>query len=92
MELLDDVVLRDGSTLRLRPPVAADAAALLSFFERLSPVSRYLRFHGVRRVEPSLVAPVLDPDWVERGALETAARYLTDRVWKRRGARSGMWV
>ncbi|MGV9288151.1 SLATT domain-containing protein [Streptomyces sp. NPDC003719] len=25
--------------------------------------------------------------WVERGALETAAWYLTDRVWKRRGAR-----
>ncbi|MFG3152288.1 SLATT domain-containing protein [Streptomyces sp. NPDC048219] len=25
--------------------------------------------------------------WVEQGALETAAWYLTDRVWKRRGAR-----
>ncbi len=25
--------------------------------------------------------------WVERGALQTAAWYLTDRVWKRRGAR-----
>ncbi|MFV0134638.1 SLATT domain-containing protein [Streptomyces sp. HMX87] len=25
--------------------------------------------------------------WVERGALDTAAWYLTDRVWKRRGAR-----
>ncbi|SEQ70136.1 hypothetical protein SAMN04487983_1007128 [Streptomyces sp. yr375] len=25
--------------------------------------------------------------WVERGALETVAWYLTDRVWKRRGAR-----
>ncbi|MCX5236127.1 SLATT domain-containing protein [Streptomyces prunicolor] len=25
--------------------------------------------------------------WVERGALETADRYLTERVWKRRGAR-----
>jgi acetyl coenzyme A synthetase (ADP forming)-like protein len=69
VELLDDVVLRDGSTLRLRAPVTADAAALLSFFERLSPASRYLRFHGVRRVEPSLVAPFLDPDWAERGAL-----------------------
>ncbi|HEY5059250.1 MAG TPA: GNAT family N-acetyltransferase, partial [Gaiellaceae bacterium] len=69
MELLDDVVLRDGSTLRLRAPVAADAPALLAFFERLSPASRYLRFHGVRRVEPALVTPVLDPDWAERGAL-----------------------
>ncbi|MEU9338767.1 SLATT domain-containing protein [Streptomyces sp. NPDC048290] len=26
--------------------------------------------------------------WVERGALQTAAWYLTDRVWKRRGARA----
>ncbi|MEV5954799.1 SLATT domain-containing protein [Streptomyces sp. NPDC051987] len=26
--------------------------------------------------------------WVERGALETAGWYLTDRVWKRRGARA----
>ncbi|MCK1821079.1 SLATT domain-containing protein, partial [Streptomyces sp. XM83C] len=26
--------------------------------------------------------------WVERGALQTAAWYLSDRVWKRRGARA----
>ncbi|RZB18055.1 SLATT domain-containing protein, partial [Streptomyces sp. F001] len=26
--------------------------------------------------------------WVERGALDTAAWYLADRVWKRRAARS----
>ncbi|WP_105973070.1 SLATT domain-containing protein [Streptomyces geranii] len=34
-------------------------------------------------------APRLDElyRWVEQGALETAAWYLTDRVWKRRGAR-----
>jgi acetyl coenzyme A synthetase (ADP forming)-like protein len=65
----DDVVLRDGSTLRLRAPVAVDSPALVEFFERLSPESRYLRFHGVRLVEPGLVAPFLDPDWTERGAL-----------------------
>ena len=28
-----------------------------------------MRFHGVRRVEPALYAPFLDPDWTERGAL-----------------------
>ncbi|MGW3650998.1 SLATT domain-containing protein [Streptomyces sp. NPDC000878] len=35
-------------------------------------------------------APRLDElyRWVEQGALETAAWYLTDRVWKRRGARA----
>jgi acetate---CoA ligase (ADP-forming) len=64
-----DVVLRDGSTMRLRAPVRDDAHALLSFFERLSEESLYLRFHGHPSVDARLVEPVLDPDWVERGAL-----------------------
>ncbi|HET9115831.1 MAG TPA: GNAT family N-acetyltransferase [Gaiellaceae bacterium] len=64
-----DVILRDGSTLRLRPPVADDADALLEFFAGLSDESRYLRFHGFAAVGPKLVEPVLDPDWNERGAL-----------------------
>ena len=64
-----DVVLRDGGTLRLRAPLAADGDALLAFFEGLSDQSRYLRFHGFRRIEPALVEPLLDPDWSERGAL-----------------------
>ena len=41
-----DVILRDGSTLRLRAPAAEDADALLEFFSSLSEHSRYLRFHG----------------------------------------------
>jgi acetate---CoA ligase (ADP-forming) len=64
-----DVILRDGSTLRLRAPVAEDAEALLEFFAGLSDQSRYLRFHGFAAVGPKLVDPVLDPDWQERGAL-----------------------
>ncbi|HTS72539.1 MAG TPA: GNAT family N-acetyltransferase [Gaiellaceae bacterium] len=64
-----DVILRDGSTLRLRAPVTEDADALLDFFSRLSEHSRYLRFHGFPTAGPSLVEPVLDPDWGERGAL-----------------------
>jgi acetyl coenzyme A synthetase (ADP forming)-like protein len=64
-----DVILRDGGTLRLRPPTAADADALLAFFAGLSDRSLYLRFHGSRHVSPQLVEPDLDPDWVERGAL-----------------------
>ncbi len=55
-----DVVLRDGGTLRLRPPTSADSADLLEFFARLSDRSRYLRFHGVRRVDDALVAPLVD--------------------------------
>ena len=64
-----DVILRDGSTLRLRPPVAEDADALLEFFSGLSEHSRYLRFHGFPALGPKLVEPVLEPDWQDRGAL-----------------------
>ena len=64
-----DVILRDGSTLRLRAPARGDAGALIAFFEGLSEHSRYLRFHGSRRVDAALVEPFLDPDWADRGAL-----------------------
>jgi acetate---CoA ligase (ADP-forming) len=64
-----DVILRDGTTLRLRPPRAADEVALLSFFSGLSQQSLYLRFHGVASVGPPIVETFLDPDWVDRGAL-----------------------
>ena len=64
-----DVILRDGSTLRLRAPLAEDADALLAFFSDLSDRSRYLRFHGFAALGPNLVEPVLEPDWDDRGAL-----------------------
>ena len=64
-----DVILRDGSTLRLRPPSAEDAESLLEFFSGLSDHSRYLRFHGFPALGPKLVEPVLEPDWQDRGAL-----------------------
>jgi len=64
-----DVILRDGSTLRVRAPRSGDAGAALEFFEQLSDRSRYQRFHGTRRVDAAFVAHVLEPDWAERGAL-----------------------
>src|SRR5207248_11631381 len=48
-----DVILRDGSTLRLRAPARTDAGAILSFFEGLSQRSLYLRFHGLPRRDRS---------------------------------------
>jgi acetyl coenzyme A synthetase (ADP forming)-like protein len=64
-----DVILRDGRTLRLRPPRREDADSLLAFFGSLSEQSLYLRFHGFPTVDGRLVEPLLEPDWEERGAL-----------------------
>jgi acetyl coenzyme A synthetase (ADP forming)-like protein len=64
-----DVILRDGATLRLRPPSQADAEALIEFFSALSERSLYLRFHGFPALGPKLVEQLLAPDWSERGAL-----------------------
>jgi acetate---CoA ligase (ADP-forming) len=64
-----DVILRDGRTLRLRPPRREDEAALLDFFRSLSEQSLYQRFHGFPSVDPRLVEPLLEPDWQERGGL-----------------------
>ncbi len=47
--LVRDVLLRDGSTLRLQTPTPADVDDLRAFYDRLSPESRYLRFHGQGR-------------------------------------------
>jgi acetate---CoA ligase (ADP-forming) len=69
VQAVSDVVLRDGSTMRLRPPRAEDAPAVLEFFRGLSDRSLYLRFHGHPAVDERLVEPVLEPDWVERGSL-----------------------
>ena len=64
-----DVILRDGSTLRLRAPTESDRDSLVRFFQQLSERSLYLRFHGSPTIDERLVSPVLDPDWVDRGAL-----------------------
>jgi acetyl coenzyme A synthetase (ADP forming)-like protein len=69
MEMVRDVILRDGSTLRLRPPGAADATEVLGFFRALSEQSTYLRFHGYPAISPELVASFIEPDWQERGSL-----------------------
>jgi acetyl coenzyme A synthetase (ADP forming)-like protein len=64
-----DVILRDGSTLRLRAPARKDADALAAFFGGLSDRSSYFRFHGIRRIDAAFVEHFLEPDWRNRGAL-----------------------
>jgi acetyl coenzyme A synthetase (ADP forming)-like protein len=60
--VFDDVVLRDGSTLALRPPAEADVPALLEFFSGLSPESRYFRFIGRPKLDRASVARMLPAD------------------------------
>jgi acetyl coenzyme A synthetase (ADP forming)-like protein len=66
---VEDVVLRDGSTLRLRVPTAADESMLIGFFRDLSPDSRYLRFHGATSIDHGTVAGALETDWRTRASL-----------------------
>ena len=63
-----DVILRDGSTMRLRPPTRDDASALADFYSGLSERSLYQRFHGFPTIGPHIVEPLLDPDWTNTGA------------------------
>src|SRR4051794_33252046 len=49
--LVRDVILRDGSALRLRSPRPDDEAAIKVFFDALAPESRYMRFHGAGRTD-----------------------------------------
>ena len=46
-----DVILRDGSTLRLRSPTPGDFDAIKAFYDGISPENRYLRFHGYGRTD-----------------------------------------
>jgi acetate---CoA ligase (ADP-forming) len=65
----EDVILRDGSTLRLRPAEAGDAEELVRFFARLSPESRYLRFQGIGHIGLATVSRFVGDDWSEVGSL-----------------------
>jgi acyl-CoA synthetase (NDP forming)/RimJ/RimL family protein N-acetyltransferase len=63
--LIRDVLLRDGSTLRLQAPTVADFDAINAFYEGLSPRSRYLRFHGFGRVD-TVARAAVDATGVDR--------------------------
>jgi acetyl coenzyme A synthetase (ADP forming)-like protein len=54
-----DVVLRNGSTVCLRPATPADAGALLAFFQSLSPASLYFRFLGMPTLGPRQVEQLI---------------------------------
>ena len=64
-----DVILRDGTTLRLRSPAPDDADALLEFFRGLSQQSLHSRYHGMPAVDAHLVEPLLQADGQEAAVL-----------------------
>jgi acetate---CoA ligase (ADP-forming) len=57
-----DVVLRDGSTLPLRPVRQENLGALVTFFAGLSPESRYFRFFGEPNLDATGVARLIPMD------------------------------
>jgi acetyl coenzyme A synthetase (ADP forming)-like protein len=71
-----DVVLRDGSTLRVRPVRPSDETALKELHDRLSPDSTYFRFFGLRAENASEVSRLLRTDYDNEFSLvaESGAR------------------
>jgi len=49
--LVRDVLLRDGSTLRLQAPTSVDFVDIKAFYDGLSLESRHFRFHGFGRTD-----------------------------------------
>ncbi len=66
--LARDVLLRDGSTLRLQAPAPPDFGDIKAFYDGLSPESRYLRFHGYGRTDFAARAAV-EASGIDRFAL-----------------------
>ena len=51
--LVRDVLLRDGSTLRLTATTREDFDDIKAFYDQLSEDNRFFRFHGYGRTDPS---------------------------------------
>ena len=66
--LVRDVLLRDGSTLRLQAPAPADFQDIKEFYDRLSPESRFFRFHGFGRTD-TVARAAADASGVDRLSL-----------------------
>jgi acetyl coenzyme A synthetase (ADP forming)-like protein len=58
-----DVVLRDGSTVRIRPARASDATLVEDYLIALSPETRRLRFWGTAIDVRGLAAKIVDVDY-----------------------------
>jgi acetyl coenzyme A synthetase (ADP forming)-like protein len=64
-----DVILRDGSTVHVRPVRREDEAALAAFFEGLTPESRGLRFFSAAANVADEADRAVDVDYADRYGL-----------------------
>jgi acetyl coenzyme A synthetase (ADP forming)-like protein len=64
IELKSDAVLRDGSTVRIRPARRSDRDRLEDYFIAMSPETRRLRFWGASVDIRGVTAAALDQDYV----------------------------
>ena len=58
-----DVVLRDGTTIHIRPVRPDDDRELLDLFQRMSEQSLYYRFHSIPRLDLTEVAKLALVDY-----------------------------
>ncbi len=64
------VILRDGSTIHIRPISVGDSAELAAAVEKLSPESRYRRFFSVlKKLDARTIAYFTDVDHISHEAL-----------------------
>lgn len=61
-DLSCDIVLRDGTTVHIRPAIDADVPELERFFQQLSPASRYQRFLGPITPSRASIAGMIPSD------------------------------
>ncbi|HEV8268725.1 MAG TPA: GNAT family N-acetyltransferase [Thermoanaerobaculia bacterium] len=64
-----DVVLRDGTTLHVRPIEPGDVEKLLGLYQKLSEESLYFRFFAVPKPDPNRLAFLTNVDYQDRFAL-----------------------
>src|SRR5262245_2929443 len=82
-----DVVLRDGSTVHLRPLRPDDRTQLAQLYDQMSQESRYLRFFAMAKLNPRLLSRLAEVDGQEQvclvadagGRIIADARFICDR-------------
>ncbi|MEO8585934.1 MAG: GNAT family N-acetyltransferase [Acidobacteriota bacterium] len=87
----EDVALKDGTAVHLRPIRDTDEAGLLSLYDRLSPESLYFRFFAVPDKDLGKIAYLTHVDYDRRYAIvaETAGDVVGIARWESLADRPG---